>query len=284
MDLGPVGVWWSGSLKVRAHPALDAAAELESMGYGAIWSSGGFDPGLSPRFGRLLGSTSHLVVASGIVNIWKVTPGELARAVAALEAEHPGRFLLGLGVSHGALIEGYANPFERMVRFLDDLDSSEPSVPPERRILAALRPRMLELAAERSAGAHPYLVPVEHTVRARRILGSGSLLSPELTAVLETNPARAREVARSFIAGYLAMPNYAKNLRSLGFGDDDVAVAGSDRLIDAVIAWGDAESIARRVREHHEAGADHVCVQVIGGGDGFPLAQYRELAVALAGR
>lgn len=281
VDLGPVGVWWSGSFKARAQPDLDAPAELESMGYGAIWSSGGFDPGLSPRFGRLLGSTSHLVVASGILNIWKVTPDELARAVAVLEADHPGRFLLGLGVSHSALIEGYANPFERMVRFLDDLDASEPPVPRERRILAALRPRMLELAAERSAGAHPYLVPVEHSARARGILGPDPVLSPELTAVLETDPTRAREVARSFTAGYLAMPNYAKNLRSLGYGVEEVSGAGSDRLIDAVVAWGDAESIARRVREHHDAGADHVCLQVIGAGDGIPLEQYRELAAAL---
>lgn len=283
VDLGRVGVWWSGTLRVDAQRGLDVAAELESLGYGAIWSSGGFDPGLSPRFGRLLRSTSHLVVASGIVNIWKASPEELARAVAGLEAEHPGRFLLGLGVSHGPLVEGYANPYERMVRYLDALDSSDPAVPKERRVLAALRPRMLELAAERSAGAHPYFVPVEHSARARRILGPDALLCPEQTVVLEADPTRARELARSFTAGYLVMPNYANNLRSLGYGDEDVSGAGSDRLIDAVIAWGDVESIARRVRDHHDAGADHVCVQVTGAGEGFPLEQYRELALALIG-
>lgn len=283
MELGSFGVWWSGSWKVDGHSEVDVPAELESLGYGAIWSSGGFDPGLSPRFGRLLASTSHLAVASGIVNIWSAAPAEVAEAVAGLEAEHPDRFLLGLGVSHSALIEGYANPYDRMVEYLDALDSSVPTVPRQRRVLAALRPRMLELAGERSAGAHPYFVPVEHSARARRILGPDALLCPELTVVLETDPTRARELARPFAAGYLAMPNYANNLRSLGYGDDDVSGAGSDRLIDAVIAWGDPGSIAQRVREHHDAGADHVCLQVTGAGDGFPLEQYRELASALAG-
>lgn len=281
MDLGHVGAWWSGSWQVDARPDLDVAAELEALGFGAIWSSGGFNPGLSSRFGRLLGSTSHVVVASGIVNIWKASPEELVPAAADLEAEHPGRFLLGLGVSHGPLIEGYAKPYERMVRYLDALDTMNPPVPKERRILAALRPRMLELAAERSAGAHPYFVPVEHTARARRILGPGPLLAPELTVVLETDSTKAREVARSFASGYLSLPNYANNLRSLGFSDDDVADGGSDRLVDAVVARGNPEAVSQRVREHHDAGANHVCVQVIGAGDGFPLEQYRELAASL---
>jgi probable F420-dependent oxidoreductase len=282
VELGPVGVWWSGSWKVDGDPEIDVASELESMGYGAIWSSGGFDRGLSRRFGRLLSSTSHLVVASGIVNVWSGAPEEVAEAAAALEAEHPDRFLLGLGVSHPALIEAYANPYDRMVGYLDALDTSVPSVPRERRVLAALRPRMLELAADRSGGAHPYFVPIDHSARARQILGPDVLLCPELTVVFETNPTRARERARSFAAGYLAMPNYANNLRWLGYGDEEVSGAGSDRLIDAVIAWGDAESIARRVHEHHDAGADHVCLQVTGAGDGFPLEQYRELASALS--
>ncbi|HUA94758.1 MAG TPA: LLM class F420-dependent oxidoreductase [Acidimicrobiales bacterium] len=282
MELGPVGVWWSGSWKVDVDPEIDAASELESMGYGAIWSSGGFDRGLSRRFGRLLESTSHLVVASGIVNVWTSGPQEVAEAVAGLEAEHPGRFLLGLGVSHQVLIEAYANPYDRMVGYLDALDSSVPTVPRDRRVLAALRPRMLELAADRSGGAHPYFVPAEHSSRARQILGPDALLCPELTVVLETDASRARERARAFAAGYLAMPNYANNLRWLGYGDADVSGAGSDRLIDAVIAWGDAESIARRVREHHEAGADHVCLQVTGAGEGFPLEQFRELCSALS--
>ena len=177
-------------------------------------------------------------MASGIVNIWTGAPQEVAEAVAGLEVDHAGRFLLGLGVSHRALVEAYANPYDRMVGYLDALDSSVPTVLRERRVLAALRPRMLELAAERSAGAHPYFVPVEHSARARRILGPHALLCPELTVVLETDPTRARERARSFAAGYLSMPNYAHNLRSLGYGVDDVCGAGSDRLIDAVIAWG----------------------------------------------
>jgi probable F420-dependent oxidoreductase len=283
MELGPVGVWWSGSWKPEIQPELDVAAELESLGYGSIWSSGGFERGLTSLFGRLLDSTARVVIASGIVNIWKASPEELAPSVADLEARHPGRFLLGLGVSHAPVIEEYANPYTRMVDYLDALDRMEQTVPKDRRVLAALRPRMLELAAARSAGAHPYFVPVEHTELARRILGRDPILAPELTVVLESEPAKAREVARSFAAGYLGLPNYADNLRSLGYGDDDVAGGGSDRLVDAVVAWGDADAIARRVREHHDAGADHVCVQVLNAGSGFALEQYRALAEVLVG-
>jgi probable F420-dependent oxidoreductase len=208
----------------------------------------------------------------------------LAPSVADLEARHPGRFLLGLGVSHGPVIEEYSSPYARMVEYLDAMDSLELGVPKDRRVLAALRPRMLELAAERCAGAHPYFVPVEHTARARRILGPDPLLAPELTVILETEPARARDLGRAFAAGYLSLPNYADNLRSLGYGDEDVAGGGSDRLIDAVMAWGGADAVARRVREHHDAGADHVCIQVLHAGNLFPLEQYRELATVVVGR
>lgn len=283
MQLGPVGVWWSGSWEVEGRPDLNAAAELEALGYGAIWSSGGFNPGLSPHFGRLLAATSDVVVASGIVNIWKAAAEEIAGAVADLDAKHPGRFLLGLGVSHGAIIEEYRRPYSHMVAYLDALDAAVPTVAGDRRVLAALGPRMLELAAERSAGAHPYFVPVEHTALARDVMGTGPLLAPELTVVLESDPKKAREAARAFTAGYLRLPNYANNLRRLGFDEDDLAGAGSDRLVDAVVAWGNPEAVARRVREHHDAGADHVCIQVTGGGDGFPLDAYRELASVLVG-
>jgi probable F420-dependent oxidoreductase len=284
MELGKVGVWWSGSWRVRSDPAIDVAAELERLGYGAIWSSGGFDPGLSPHFGRLLASTKQAVIASGIVNIWRATPAEVAAGVADLRARHGDRFLLGLGVSHGPLVDEYARPLVRMTAYLDALDAEEVPVAANRRVLAALGPRMLELAAARSAGAHPYLVPVEHTVRARQTLGTGPLLAPEVTAVLEPDPTEARELARKFTAGYLTLPNYVNNLRALGFGDEDLSGGGSDRLLERIVVWGDPGAVAARMREHHEAGADHVCVQVIAAEQGFPWAQYQALADAVFDR
>lgn len=283
IDLTTVGVWWSGSWRASGEPSLDVPAELESLGYGALWSSGGFEPGLAPRFGRELDGTRRLVVASGIVSIWATTAQELAPAAADLESRHPGRFLLGLGASHSAIVADYRRPYSRMVAFLDDLDRAEPPVPASRRVLAALGPRMLTLAAERAAGAHPYFVPVEHTAAARGILGPGPLLAPEVTVVLEADPGRARELARTFTTGYLGLPNYADNLRSLGYGDDDLAGGGSDRLVDAVVAWGVPEAVAGRVREHLDAGADHVCLQVVSGAEGFPIEQYRTLAGLLIG-
>jgi probable F420-dependent oxidoreductase len=281
VDLGPIGVWWSGSWRSPDEPDLDPPHELEALGYGALWSSGGFEAGLAPRFGRLLGSTTHAWVASGIVSIWAGDPGDIGHAVADLEAQFAGRFVLGLGASHSAIVQDYARPYTKMVAYLDALDALDVPVPPGRRLLAALRPRMLELAAARAAGAHPYFVPVEHTARARDVLGPGPLLAPEVAVVLEEDPARAREIARGYTTGYLGLPNYAGNLRTLGYADDDVAGGGSDRLVDAVIAWGDAAAVAERVRQHHDAGADHVCLQVIADFAAFPLAQYRELAAAL---
>jgi probable F420-dependent oxidoreductase len=284
MELGKIGVWWSGSWRAASDSSSDTAAELEALGYGALWSSGGFNPGLSNRFERLLSSTKRIVVASGVVNIWRAAPEDIGPAVAELETKFPGRFLLGIGVSHAALIEQYSHPYTRMVEYLDTLDSLRQPVDKERRLLAALGDRMLKLAADRSGGAHPYFVPVEHSARARRMMGQGPLLAPELTVVLEREPTRARELARPFVAGYLGLPNYANNLRSLGFTEDDVADGGSDRLIDAVVAWGGPDAIAQRVHEHHEAGADHVCVQVITEGDAFPIREYRELSSALIER
>jgi probable F420-dependent oxidoreductase len=283
MDVGRIGVWWSGSWHVEDDPTLDAPAELESLGYGALWSSGGFDPGLSPGFGQLLASTTRIAVASGIVSMWTGAPADVGAAVADLESRFPGRFLLGLGASHAPMVSDYSRPYSRMVDYLDALDALDTPVPVERRALAALGPRMLELAARRSAGAHPYFVPAEHTARARSILGPAPLLAPEVAVVLESDAAVARALAREYASLYLALPNYTQNLRRFGFGDEDIDAGGSDRLIDAVIPWGNATTIAARIREHHDAGADHVCVQVISptGRNGFPLAEYRELATVL---
>ena len=282
MDLGRVGAWWSGTWKVADQPELNTATAMEALGYGTLWSSGGFDPGLSTRFGRLLDASRTVTVASGIVSIWASTPEEVGPAVAELEARHPGRFLLGLGTSHSAVVGDYTKPYSKMVAYLDGLDALEHPVPPERRVLAALAPRMLELAAARATGAHPYFVPVEHTALARGILGADSLLATEVAVVLETDPTKARELARAYASIYLGLPNYTSNLRRFGFGDDDIDHGGSDRLIDAVIPWGDIETIADRVLGHLEAGADHVCLQVVADRQDFPLDEYRALAPALA--
>jgi probable F420-dependent oxidoreductase len=288
VELGAVGIWGGGPWRVddRAAEASEVAAELEELGFGALWISGGQQPGLSVRFRKVLDGTSTLRVATGILNIWLTSADEIARSVAELEAAHPDRFLLGLGVSHAPLVErgghAYTRPYSRMVAWLDDLDAGEPTVPADRRVLAALGPKMLTLAADRSAGAHPYFVPVEHTAVARQLLGEGSVLAPEQAVVLESDPERARRIARAHTEGYLVMPNYTNNLRSLGFGDEDFQGGGSDRLVDAVVAWGDDEAVARRVHAHHQAGADHVCVQVLTeSGDAFPRAEYRRLAGVL---
>jgi probable F420-dependent oxidoreductase len=281
MDLGRVGVWWSRSWVAPAEPSLDVAAELEALGYGTLWSSGGFEPGLSSRFGRLLTSTSRVAVASGIVSIWPSAPSVIARATTELEAKYSGRFVLGLGASHTTIVDHYAHPYGRMVEYLDTLDGAAPTVAADQRVLAALGPRMLALAGARAAGAHPYFVPVEHTARARQILGPGPLLAPEVTVVLERDPTTARALARGFTTGYLGLPNYVQNLRTLGYDDDDVAGGGSDRLVDAAVAWGGVDAIAARVQEHHDAGADHVCLQVVSDAEGFPMREYRELAGGL---
>ena len=281
MDLGRIGVWWSGSWRDPDDPDRSVAPELESLGYGALWSSGGFDPGLSPRFEKLLASTRDVPVASGIVSVWASAPEDVGPAAAALEQRFPGRFLLGIGASHAVAVADYSRPYSKVAAYLDALDALPTPVPPQRRVLAALGPRMLELAAARSAGAHPYFVPVEHTARARAILGPGPLLAPEVAVVLETDPARARELARRYASTYLGLPNYTQNLRTLGFGDGDIEAGGSDRLIDAVIPWGDADALAAVVRAHHDAGADHVCLQVVADRQDFPLDGYRELATTL---
>ncbi|HWC38178.1 MAG TPA: TIGR03620 family F420-dependent LLM class oxidoreductase [Acidimicrobiales bacterium] len=286
MDLGRVGIWWSGSWRVDG---TDAAAEVEELGYRTLWLSNGFDERLSDRFGRLLSATKTAVVASGIVSIWHTPAASVATDVSRVEQGRRQRLLLGLGVSHAPLVDAigqrYERPYEHMVRYLDGLDdlaATAPGAGADRRVLAALGPRMLRLAAERTLGAHPYFVPVAHTARAREILGSGPLLAPELAVVLEDDRTAARQVARRYTEGYLQLPNYANNLRSLGYGDDDLAGAGSDRLVDDVVASGDLDAIAARVRAHHEAGADHVCLQVVADlARGFPIDAYRRLAPAV---
>jgi probable F420-dependent oxidoreductase len=228
-------------------------------------------------------------VAPGILNIWMHDPQDVAVEHARLVREHDDRFLLGLGIGHAPTVNAkepglYRKPYSKMRSYLDELDAATPPVPGDERILAALKPRMLELSRDRSIGAHPYFVPVAHTAAARETLGAGPVLAPEQAVVLETDPTRARERARRHMERYLRLPNYTGNLLRFGFDEDDIAGTGSDRLVDAIVAWGDETAIAERVRAHHDAGADHVCIQVVGVPEGeLPLDEWRALAPALTG-
>jgi probable F420-dependent oxidoreductase len=227
------------------------------------------------------------VIASGILNIWMHEPADVAQSVQEISTRHPDRFLLGLGVSHQHLVESgttrrYERPYSLMVSYLDALDAADTPVPVNARVLAALGPRMLSLAAARSLGAHPYCVPVRHTALARETLGEDALLAPEVKVVLERDPVVARAVARAHLERYLSSANYANNLLRLGYDQSELDNGGSDALVDALVAWGSPEAIARRIEEHREAGADHVCVQVLSEDAGtFPLAQWRELAAVI---
>jgi probable F420-dependent oxidoreductase len=279
IDVGRFGVW-SSALRVEDEAeALDAAAELDELGYGAIWLPGRGDD-VFVRAGAVLGATGRIAVATGIVNVWRTPAEEAAREQGELQGAHPGRFLLGLGISHGPLVEEYRTPLRVMGDYLDELDQR--GVPRGERALAALAPRMLELARDRSAGSHTYLVPVEHTRRAREALGPDALLAVEVGVVLEPDPARARSLAQAHLETYLRFPNYVNNWFRSGFSEADAEGGCSDRLVDALVAWGDPAAIARRVEEHHEAGADHVCVQVLTQKtQSFHREAWRELAGAL---
>jgi probable F420-dependent oxidoreductase len=256
----------------------EAAAALEGAGYGALWIPGGAGGDVLDRCATALAATSTLSLATGILNIWRHAPGEVADTAAALERNSGGRFVLGLGVSHSMLIgDDYLSPMAKMVNYLDDLDQHGQA--PSERVLAALGPRMLELSKSRASGAHPYFVPPEHTAVAREVLGEGPLLAPEQMVLLERDPSEAREIARQAMSIYLSLPNYTNNLRRLGFGDEDLTAPGSDRLVDAIVAWGPSSAIAGRVQAHFDAGADHVCMQVLGiPREASPLDTWRELA------
>jgi probable F420-dependent oxidoreductase len=284
VDVGRVGIWCSSRIWPQdAGAVAEAAADVEALGYRALWL--GMSPaGTLEQPESLLAATSTLAVATGIVSVWDLPAASVARAYHRLAAAYPTRFLLGLGASHPHVVERsgrrYLHPYSKVAEFLDGLDEAEPPIPADERLLAALGPRMLELAAARTAGAHPYLVTPEHTERARQIMGDGPLLAPGQKAVLETDPARARAIARDALQVYLRAPSYVANLFRLGFTGDDISQA-SDRLIDALVVWGDEAAIARRVAEHHAAGADHVCVQVLTGEPTLPRPQWRALAPAL---
>jgi probable F420-dependent oxidoreductase len=278
---------WNGSLRFGdPAEASDAATELEELGYTALWvpDVGGDVIGAVER---LLAATRTVTVATGVLNLWMHPAEEIAAGYARLTAAHGDRFLLGIGVSHAPLVDAeqpgrYRRPLEAMGSFLDGLDGAATPLAPASRVLAALGPKMLEIARTRSAGTHPYNVTPEHTAVAREALGSSALVLPEQAVALTTDSEEGRQIARQHLAFYYELPNYTNNLRRLGFGDDDFVGGGSDRLVDALVAWGDEEAIAARVREHRDAGADHVCIQVLGAED-LPRAAWRRLAPALNG-
>ncbi|MYU22157.1 LLM class F420-dependent oxidoreductase [Streptomyces sp. SID8352] len=281
--IGRYGVWTTllrPDGPASAGERAEAAAELEELGFGALWLGGNSSAG---HAAPLLAATGRITVGTSIQSVWEHPAPAAAADFAGLEATHPGRFLLGLGVSHGPRVAGYGRPYATMTGHLDALDRE--GVPAERRVLAALGPRMLELARDRATGAIPYLVTPEHTAEARGILGAGPLLAPELKAVLETDPGRARATARAALARYLELPNYTRNFLRLGFTEDDLDGGGSDRLIDAVFAWGDERAVRERVAVFHAAGADHVAVQLVeeDGAAGLPREGWRRLAAALLG-
>jgi len=279
---------WSGALRYGDKAeAAERAAELERLGYTALWVP---DVGgeLFSSLANLLAATSTATIGTGILNIWMHSPDETAAQHAALTTEHGPRFLCGLGISHRPLIDAvnepgaYAKPLAKMTEYLDGLDAAEVPLPRDSRVLAALGPKMLELARTRTAGTHPYLVTPELTAKAREGVGADGLVASEQGVVLETDPGKARATARLHLGGYLALPNYSNNWKRQGFTDDDLADGGSDRLVDALVVWGDEAAIAERVQAHRDAGADHVCIQVLTDDPmGFPAEQWRALAPAL---
>jgi probable F420-dependent oxidoreductase len=278
MQLGEIGVWTSYR-PFGAERAGEAARLIESLGFGTWWVGGSpHGPDIRP----VLEATSGLVAATGILNVWINDPAATAAADAQLRADFPDRFMLGIGIGHPEATSDYRRPLAAMSEFLDGLDASPTPPPVDGRCLAALGPRMLDLAGERSAGTHSYFVSVEHTRFARDRLGPGKLVVPELACVIEKDPIRAKAVARTYAQLYLGLRNYTNNLLRFGFSERDIADGGSDRLIDAVVPQGSAEQIADVVRAHLEAGADHVCVQPLGE-NGIPRESWTALARALLG-
>ena len=292
VDIGRIGIWTFQFDQQPWAAIAEAAAELEELGYGALWFPESRGREALAQAALLLSATRRIAVVPGIASIYARDAMAMAAGQRTLGEAFPGRFLLGLGVSHRPAVEGirghtYGPPLATMRAYLDAMDAA-PYAPPrptdEPRVLAALGPKMLELARDRTVGAHPYFVPVEHTRRARRALGPGPLLAPEQAVVLERDPGRAREIARGHLARYLGLENYTNNLRRLGYGDADLASSGSDRLVDAIVGWGGLDDVVARVRAHLDAGADHVCLQVLPPDPtGLPRGEWRELAKALIG-
>lgn len=289
--LGKVGIWSFALQRLAARDEIDAARQFEGLRFPTLWipeSLGSKD--VMAHVALLLGGTEKVALATGIANIHARDPMAMANGARALGEAYPGRFVLGIGVSHAPSVQmrggDYGNPLAQMKAYLDAMDAAQYAAPapepPVPIVLAALGPKMLELAAQRADGAHPYFVPVEHTPIARQHLGPDACLATEVTAVLTTDRSAGLDIARAFAKHYLALPNYANNLRRLGWADADIENDGSDRLLEAVVAIGDVDAIVQRVNDHLAAGADHVCVQIRAEkSTDSAMGAYRELAAAL---
>lgn len=292
IDIGKVGIWHFFETQPAAK-LQEAAAELEELGFKVVWMPEAVGREVMTAAGLLLAATRKIVIATGIANIWARDAMTMAAAQKTLCEAYPNRFLLGVGVSHAPMVQDlrghrYDKPLSYMRSYLDAMDKALYVAPMPAgetpRVIGALAPKMLKLSAERAGGAHPYFVPPEHTAHARSILGKGPLLAPEQAAVLETDPSKARAIARDHMGMYLSLPNYVNNLKRLGFADADVENGGSNRLVDAIVVWGSIDDVVGRVRAHHDAGADHVCLQMLGSDPTqLPRSQWRELASALLG-
>ena len=273
-ELGRYGIWRSASLVT---PEL--AAAIERLGFGVLWLGSSPDGDLA-QAEALLDATATLTLATSIVNMWKDPADLVARSYARVQRRHPGRFLLGVGAGHREATQQYASPYETLARYTGELVAG--GVPRDGLVLAALGPRVLRLARDRTAGAIPYLVPPEHTAQARALLGPGPLLAPEHKVVLDNDQARARALGRSRVrTPYLGLVNYTSNLRRLGWAEEDLSGGGSDALIDALVAHGSPAVVAAQLTHHLDAGADHVCIQLITQEDADPLPGYASLAPAL---
>ena len=289
-QLGRVGIWSFALQRLAARDEIDAARQFEALRFPTLWipeSLGSKD--VMAHAALLLGGTDNITLATGIANIHARDPMSMANGARALGEAYPGRFVLGIGVSHAPSVQmrggDYGNPLAQMRAYLDAMDAAQYAAPapdpPVPFVLAALGPKMLELAAERADGAHPYFVPVEHTPIARRHLGPDACLATEVTAVLTSDRSAGLDIARAFARHYLALPNYANNLRRLGWADADIENDGSDRLLESVVTIGDVDAIVQRVNAHLDAGADHVCVQIRAEKSTDPaMGAYRELAAA----
>jgi probable F420-dependent oxidoreductase len=284
MQLGKLGVWCFLDA-MPSDEVADAAVRIEQLGYGALWIPEAVGREVFASASFLLARTSKLIVASGIANIYARDAMTMANGRRTLAEQSRGRFLLGIGVSHRPLVQGlrghdYSRPYSMMRDYLEAMERAPyTSVPPTEAapiVIGALHPKMLELASHKTAGVHPYLVPPEHTAFARQIVGPSAWICTEQQVLLETDPAKARGVARNAIAMYLDLPNYRRSLERFGFGDDDFHNMGSDRLVDAIVAWGDEKAIAARIQAHHDAGADHVCIQPLHP-LGLPMPDWRVL-------
>jgi probable F420-dependent oxidoreductase len=279
--VGPIGFF---HLSTPWHNDKESAVELERLGFSALWL-GGSPPGDLQHSESLIAATDRLVVGTSIVNIWKDAAGVVAESYDRINSRYPGRFVLGLGIGHAPSVgAAYHRPLRRLGQYLDELEAATPPVPVSGRAIAALGPRALELARDRSLGTLPYLTTPAHTRTAREILGPDKLVAPEQKVVLEEDPLKARAVGRVAVSRYLKLPNYVNNWRRLGFEEGDFEDGGSDRLVDALIAWGPPEQIRARVQEHFDAGADHVALQLLTSGpDRLPLDQVRVLASVVEG-